>query len=391
VQPTRRATVQVKTSRGPVGIEVGGIWSGSTKKGDGFQIYEERDGDYVILQDHVRDSDALGAKAKVTMERGRWHWYAQGAYEGIVADGGPTATTTYTGWTLKDSNMGNQTNFLTGLAVDIGKFQIAPNFLWQKPIVGPVPGFVRAPGRPRNWRDDPFAVRENRETTGGELVITYDPTPATWFWAWDNDVRENARLAWSLGFVFRHQPTTQDAGLFVAEDGRNVYAFQGAPPPKDLWEVRTRLVSKLRHNSRLVAHLYFGMAEPRGWLYQESPDDTPERETEKGRVNRYIERVGVDARITWGPVAFAAFAKFNDWGPYDYHRDWNNTFPVHLMGDLSYTLGKPEWFGFPQTKIGLSGKWRSLDKYSNRYDPPRSGSEEDGTEWEIKTYMHLAL
>ncbi len=47
------------------------------------------------------------------------------------------------------------------------------------------------------------------------------------------------------------------------------------------------------------------------------------------------------------------FAKFNDCGPYDYHRDFNLTFPVQLMGDLSYTLGKPRWFGLPQTRFGV--------------------------------------
>jgi hypothetical protein len=380
--PTRRASVMVETSRGPVGLEVGGLWAGSTKKGEGFKIYEGTEKNYKILQDYIVASDALGAKAKVTYERGRWHWYAQGAYEGLVADGGPTATRTYTGWTLKDSNAGNQSNFITGLAVDVGRFQIAPNFLWQKPIVGPIPGFVEAPGRPRNTRDDPFVVRANRETTAGELVITYDPTPATWLWDWDNDVREDSRLAWSLGFVFRHQPTTQDVSFFFPgpdDDFTDPMPLPGAPPPKDLWEVRTRVVSRLGHNKRLAANVYFGNAEPNAWTYK-NPDPL---------INRFIERFSMDARLTWGSVAFETFAKFNDWGPYDYHRDWNFTFPVHLMGDLSYSLGTPKWFGDPQTRVGMRGTWRSLDEYSNRYDAPADG--ENGTEWEIRTYLHIAL
>ncbi|MGD9140093.1 MAG: glycoside hydrolase family 2 TIM barrel-domain containing protein [bacterium] len=384
--PTRRASLYLKTRQGPVDIEVGGLWAGSTKEGEEFQIYEGTPDNYRILVDKVRASDAFGAKAKVAVERGYWHWYAQAAYAGIVADGGPTATTTYTGWTLKDSNAGNQTNFLTGLAVDVGNFQIAPNFLWQKPIVGPVPGFVNPPGRPRNTFDDPFAVRANRETVGGELTITYDPTPATWMWAWDNDVREDARLALSMGFVFRHQPTTADAALAFCQDegSQNLFicSLGGAPPAKDLWEVRSRLVSRLSARSRLVAHVYFGTAEPNGWDY--APDDPDSVRT------RFINRFGADARLTWGPAAFEAFARFNDWGPYDYHRDWNFTFPVHLMGDVSYSLGEPRWFGWSQTRIGLRGLWRSLDQYSNRYEPG-AGSTDDGSEWEIRTYMHISL
>ena len=65
---------------------------------------------------------------------------------GLVADGGPNSTMTFTGWTLKDSGLGNQWNALTGLTYAIGNFEIAPNFLWQKPIVGPVPSDAPAAG-----------------------------------------------------------------------------------------------------------------------------------------------------------------------------------------------------------------------------------------------------
>ncbi len=91
--------------------------------------------------------------------------------------------------------------------------------------------------------------------------------------------------------------------------------------------------------------------------------------------------------------------KVNDFGPYDYHHDFNQTYPLHLMGDLSFALGAPRWFGFPQTRIGVRGLWRSLDEYSNRYCPGYDGfgacdptlPGDDGTEWEIRTYMHISL
>jgi hypothetical protein len=383
---TRKATLHLKTTRGPVGIEVGGIWSGSTKVDDEFQLAEEAGTGYRILSDEVRAADALGAKAKVTVTGGRWYWYAQGAYMGIVADGGPTSTITFTGWHLKDSGSGNQTNLLTGMAVNLGKFQIGPNFLWQKPIVGPMPPTDEESWwRLRNVLDDPFAVRANRETVGAELLVAYDPTPATWMWAWDNDVREDARLAASLGFVFRHLPTTQDAGIGILEDGRTPFAFPASTPPRDLWELHARTVSLLRNDIRLVTHAYVGTGEPNG-------DD-----------QRRIERFGADARIAWGSLAFASFVKVDDWGPYDYHRDFNLTFPLQIMGDLSYTLGTPRWFDFPQTRFGVRALWRSLDRYSPRYcpaevpgptgtlecDPTAPGS--NGSEWEIRTYLHFAI
>ena len=385
---TRKATVQIATKRGPWGLEAGGIWSGSTKVGDTFQIAEESGDGYTMLQDEVVGSDALGIKGKVTWEKGRWHWYAQGAQMGLVADAGPTPTITFTGWSLKDSGSGNQTNFLTGLAVNVGNFQLGPNFLWQKPVIGPVPADVPSPGRPRNILADPFAVRYNRETVGGELLITYDPTPATWFWAWDNDVRENAGLAASLGFVFRHLPTTQDVSIFIAEDGFTTYPFEAAPPPEDLWEINARVVSKVGPDSRLVATAYAGRVQPSGY------DPAEENLT----LNRTINRFGVGARFTRGPMAFDTSVKVDDWGPYDYHRDFNLTYPLQLMGDVSYSLGSPRWFGFTQTRLGIRTTWRSLDEYSPRYCPVGSGAECDptqegpnGQEWEIRTYIHMAL
>nr|MCU0407145.1 hypothetical protein [Ignavibacteriaceae bacterium] len=154
------------------------------------------------------------------MSSGRWNWYAEGAVQGLVADGGVNQSLTFTGWRLKGSGLGNNYNFLSGLAVTLGDFQISPNFLWQKPIEGPIPGDVPPPGRPRNILSDPFAVLGNRESTAGELLITYDPTPATWMYSWDNDEREDAKLAFSAGYIFRHHPTTRDASIGILADGR---------------------------------------------------------------------------------------------------------------------------------------------------------------------------
>lgn len=383
--PTRKATLQVRTTRGPFALEVGGIWSGSTKIGETFLVTRETATGTEVLEDEVLDSDTFGWKAKLTWQRGRWNWYAQSARMGVVADAGPPNTVTFTGWTLKDTGSGNQTNVLSGLAYNLGRFQLAPNVLWQKPILGPVPAGLPAPSRPRNVLDDPFAVRANREMLGVEMLVCYDPTPGTWMWAWDNDVREDARLALSLGFVYRHLPTTQDAAIGLLEDGTTTFAFPGAPPPRDLWELRSHLVSRLGPGQRLVATLFTGTGEPNG-------DD-----------GRLVRRYGAEARLASGALALSASARFNDWGPYDYHRDFNLTFPAQLMADVSHTLGSPRWFGVPQTRFGIRGLWRSLDRYSPRYCPielpDATGTAvcepdaplPDGREWEIRTYLSLSL
>jgi hypothetical protein len=121
-------------------------------------------------------------------------------------------------------------------------------------------------------------------------------------------------------------------------------------------------------------------------------------------LNRKLQRGGGHSRLIWGQQSFEASAQFNDWGPYDYHHDFNQTFPVQLMADASRTLGTPRFFNFPQTKFGVRWTWRSLDENSRpRYCPgqtpdalgnlecdPTLGTE-DGNEWEFRTYLHFAM
>tara|TARA_R110000787_G_scaffold59922_10_gene135872 strand:+ start:15960 stop:19241 length:3282 start_codon:yes stop_codon:yes gene_type:complete len=379
---TRRATLYVKREFGNVGVELGGIWGGQPLNGRKFQIAVGEPGNYTVYEDEISGKDNWGGKAKITYQKGVFNWYAQGAVMGLVANGGADETQTFTGWRLKDTGSGNQANFLTGFTYSFGNLQVAPNFLWQKPLVDPMPGDVGGTGRLRNITDDPFAVRANRETVGGELLLTYDQTPGTWMYEWDNDRAEDAKLAISAGFVYRHLPTSQDAAIGILPDGRTTFAFPGAAPAQNLWESNTRVVSKLNQDFGLVANIYFGNGQA------------------NGSDPRLIERYGGDIRLIYKKIKIVHSVKINDWGPYDYHRDFNITYPVQLMLDLSTTLGKPDWYILPNTQIGIRGTWRSLNQYSNRYLP--NVSEEfapgpiispvgfpDGNEWEVRTYIHI--
>lgn len=380
---TRRATIHIARDFGALGIEVGGIWGGQPLNGREFQIAEGESGNYVIYTDRINERDNWGGKAKITYQKGAFNWYAQAAAMGLVANGGADQTKTFTGWKLKDTGSGNQTNILSGFTILTGDFQIAPNFLWQKPIVGAMPNDVQSPGRLRNIQDDPFAVRANRETVAGELLLSYDPTPGTWMYEWDNDRAEDAKLAFNLGFVFRHQPTAQDAAIgFLAN--RTAFAFPNSAPAQDLWEVSSRVVSKVSPEIGLIANLYFGNAQS------------------NGSDERLVERVGGDFRVIYKKMKLVHSFKINDWGPFDYHRDFNLTYPVQLMLDLSTSVGKPDWFILPDTKIGIRGTWRSMDQYSPRYSPNEAlpfatapiispVGFENGNEWEIRTYIHINI
>ncbi|MCU0358015.1 MAG: glycosidase [Cyclobacteriaceae bacterium] len=380
---TRRVTLQAETKLfDKLKIEFGGIWGGQPLVGREFQVVRGEEGNYQVYVDKIQESDTWGGKVKFSFSSGRVNWYAQAAAQGLVANGGYDYTRTFTGWSLKDSGSGNKNLLLTGFTYLMGNWQIAPNFMWQKPLVDPIPIDVVSPARSRNILDDPFVVRSNRETVGGEILLTFDPTPGTWMYEWDNDRAEDAKLAANIGFVYRHLPTTMDAAVIFPGTGREPVAATNAPPALDLWEVNSRIVSKVNPQLGLIANLYGGNGQANG------PDP------------RTIQRYGGDLRVIYKTMKLASHLKVNDWGPFDYHRDFNLTFPLQVMVDLSMAVGKQDWFILPNTTLGMMFTWRSLNEFSPRYLP--NAAEEfapapivspvgypNGNEWEFRTYLHI--
>lgn len=379
---TRRLTLHANRKFGKLGLDVGGMWAGQPLEGRTFQLVRDNE----VYQDVIRPEDMWGGKVKLTYTGGKFNWYGQSAAMGLVAQGGGDYTRTFTGWRLKDSGSGNQYNALTGFTYNIGMLQIGPNFLWQKPIEGPVTSDIGGAARPRNILTDPFVVRQNRETVAGELLLTYDPTPGSWMYDWDSDRSEDAKLAISAGVVYRHHPTSMDAAIGILPDGRTTFAFPGAVSAANLWEVHTRLVSKWGKDKGFIVNIYGGDAQANG------SDD------------RMIKRFGVDARAIYKKLRLESFVKINDWGIYDYHRDFNLTFPLQLMADISLANGKQDWFDIPNTKIGIRGTFRTLDRFSPRYSPvqgfdglgnlgpdPNAIGFRNGNEWEIRTYVIIHI
>ena len=124
----------------------------------------------------------------------------------------------------------------------------------------------------------------------------------------------------------------------------------------------------------------------------------------RGSDPRLIERFGADIRTIYKQFKATGMVKVNDWGPFDYHRDFNLTFPLQLTLDLSTNVGKASWFNLPNTRAGLMYTWRSLNQFSPRYCPthaldaggtrvcnPDAPGFGNGQEWELRTYVHFNI
>ncbi len=386
-QLTRRTTAYLGLGqKDDLLLELGGIWGGSPRLGEAFSYVQPAKGaqsynnsGFDVIDDVIRPVDTLGAKARFHLRKGMFGLLVSGQYKGLVAGGGPDPTVVLTGWSLKESGRGNQMSGRVGALVQLGNLTIAPNGLAQKPLIGPNPpiGDAYDPTSrvffpavsARNVIEDPFAVLDNRETYAGEMLLVWDPTPGSFFFEWNNEEREDAPLAASLDFVYRHQPTVRDANFGFTEDGV-LFAFDGSPPAADVWNLDGRLVfGQLPLDATLMVSPYVGN--------QQSTGIDP----------RMVFRKGVQTRLWVRSIVWDSWVKLDDWGPYDYHRDFNLTFPVQVISDLSGGLGRPRLYQ-TATRIGVLGKYRTLDRYSPDVPDIFQGLE---NEFEIATYIKVAL
>lgn len=393
-QLTRKTGLHLGYARGQnFTVDLGGIWAGTPKIGQTYTYVDEAaDGElsyldtgYHVLTDEIRMIDTFGAKARITGRVGKLYGWAQGAYKGLVADGG--WENWLPGTRLGESGRGNQMSAWGGARLALGKLTLGTSGLWQRPLIGPNPSVgaqfdsetnVFYPGiRARNFIQDPFAVLDNRETLAGEVMLVWDPTPVTYFFQWDNAFREDAPLAGSLHFTYKHQPTSRDAGFGFLADG-TLFSFGGAPPAQDIWEVSTRIVSNVG-GWQLHLNGYVGNGQSRG---------TDER---------VIFRKGGGIKAFYKSLVIDSWVKVDDWGPYDFHQDFNLTFPLQTYLDISGGLKRPPLVGV-SPRFGGFVKVRLLDEFSPvpaAVGAPSVAFIEPGDPWAnefaVGTYVRLSL
>ena len=381
----RRSALVLETGKNGEGLTLGGLWAGTNKVGQSFQTVSAATGaesfggsGFDVLEDQIRMADTLGFRAKLAGSIGPVSAYVQGGQQGLVADAGPDPVQTFTGWRLKQSGRGNHRAVLGGVALNLGTFQIAPSALWQKPLAGPLPlidatvdpttGRFTPGVTPRNFVDDPFVVRENRETKAVELLLVYDPTPGSWMWMWDNFAREDARFSAAIDGLVQWLPTSLDSHVGFTRDGQ-LFSFDAAAPAATLFDVSGHV------HVRPTADLRMRLSGS-GGTKQSTGGDARQITAYGGSFTGWYRNLSLDTAL-----------RFNDWGPYDFHRDFNLTFPMQSITDLSWSWLRPD-LARSRPRLGVRAQYRTLDRYS----PDTIGYPRGlGTEWEIGTYAMVGI
>jgi hypothetical protein len=378
---TRQSTLYSKFGDTKTSLEVGGIIASTEKIGDRYSRVENGN----IIVDEIELKDTLGVKATLAFEAfGASRAYVGLNYGGLTADGGVTQagygiTNGINNFSqLPYSEYGNKKEIETGIQMNFGSITVLPRLLYRDNLVDANPSIPPAVSdtdlstgiSPRNRDDDAFAVLGNRAARSGEVFLTYDPTPATGFYEWDNDRREDADFAFNIGANYTSFPTATDSYQFFYRPTGTNAAFGEGLIAEDVWKVMSRIVMNAEGGTNIILNLEGGYQQSSG-----SPEG-PAREYYKAGAKFWL----TNDHIIEGYVYKDA------WAPYDFYRQFNQTYPWQFKLDYSVLIGPYTWAVTPAStsKWGVRGLYRTLDDQSpeDEYQDGRNNSM-----WEIITYI----
>ena len=347
---SRQTTLYTKTNLSDkVKLEVGGMIASTERIDDEFTRLS---GDEVIV-DEIDFDDTLALRTRLTFPLFGSQAYVATNHAGLVAEGGDVLREF--GTRMPYSGLGNTKEYEAGAMINFGNFMLFPRVLYRENFVDANPnveasvvgGAVRPGISARNRDDDPFAVLDNREARAAEVFLTYDPTGATPFYQWDNDMREDAGLAFNVGLNYTEYPTFTDSNQFFFEPISANAPFGVGLPPEDVWLATSRIVFNPNRNVRIIGNFHAG--------FQQSTGDP------NGGSRKYYEAHG--KVVVGSKHVLTGYIKKDAFGPYDFHRQFNITFPEQALLDYSILLDdlRDE---LRSTRVGVRSLFRTSDENS---------------------------
>lgn len=354
-------------------LELGGLVSSSEKVGDS---YDRLEGSNIVL-DEIEDKDTLGIKAKLSFNVFNSKAYVAMNYAGLVADSGDVLREN--GTELPYSGLGNKRELEGGILIPVGDFTIYPRFLVRKNIVDANPtiepstsGTTLSPGlKPRNYDDDPFAVLDNREAKSGEIILTYDPTPASYFYNWNADITEDAPFAFNLGLTYTEFDSFTDSDRFFYEAGNTNAAFGAGLAAEDVYLAKSKLIFNPSQTLKYVFNIQVGKQQSTGKPGQEAV-----------KFSSLEAKAVVNKRHI-----FSGYIKEDAFGPYDFYRQFNLTYPTQVKLEYARLLDL-KFDEKTSSKMGVKLYYRSLDENS-----PVDEYEDGKNDYmfEIQTYFKYSF
>lgn len=311
--------------------------------------------------------------------------YGNAIYRGLVAE--TNAAAVRGSFFTADSGAGNRFEVQVGTDFGIGDFTFKPVVRARVPLDGPV-------GR-NLLTGSPFIVDlRNRQSIEVEAVLTYDSEGGTWFHEWNSDDIEGAKFAASVSGLYQYYAGMTDNIPYKSNtkdtrtrnDGSTVTDyiwFDGGALPEqgNLWQVGARAVFNPIADLRIIAKVNAGQLGATTGAYK----------TTTG-VPEIVTFVDAGLSVRYSHLIASADFSFNKWGPENWWRNFNYTFPLQYTVDVAYGFGKPSFLD-SANRVGVRVKGRNFGKYSSdAYGALPSGmGVADAMYMEVATYFNISL
>jgi beta-galactosidase len=352
---TRQSSLYFKTNLlASSKFELGYLVASSEKIGDDYFYVENDD----VYKDQIEFKDTQALKGKLTLQGlGAGIIDASFTYAGLVADGGSPLVEFET--LMPYSGLGNKIEAELGMLYPIGNFWLLPRGLYRKnlidanPIIEPyTSGSMFYPGvTPRNRDKDPFAVLGNREAISAEFFLTYDPTPASFFYNWDRQWREDAHLAFSIGGNYTSFKTDTDSHMFYYLEGQTNAPFGVGLEAADVWTGRGTLVLNPNPKLMITGTIEAGRQQSTG-----TPEGGSKDFYTLGTKFKFDRKHILDLTV-----------KKDAWGPLDWYRQFNITYPWQVTFDYSMLVDRV-YDELMSGKIGFRALFKTLDEMAPDYE-----------------------
>jgi hypothetical protein len=316
--------------------------------------------------------DALAVKGRITWQPVSYiSFRAEYIHAGLVADTNPADQRDSVLWT--DIGTGNRDEVKGGMTGIYGPFTLQLNALWRQPIIDAltdpsVPGGLRHSMYPavslRPAEDaDPFTVYRNRKALQFETIFAFDPQGATWMWAWDNDDQENSVFASSISGVYSVYQGATDPFTYVGEDDLIHNLDTGLPEVRGTGSLLWRVIFNPLPDLRIVNRAEFVRGQSTGGAAAGDSTD------------RLINGFQNILKVRYKRVVVSGLAAFDLWGPEEYNRTWNQTYPLRWGLEVSYSLQPLPSLLDRSNRVGAGWKGLIRDRYSENYTVSRETEE----------------
>lgn len=341
---SRRASAWLGVDTLPwVLADVGVLFANTEKIGELYDdVKEDGSGGFTVTPNQtveLKDTFAF----KVELESSIFMYtqmFAKYVYAGLVAETNPFVSRN--GSQFLESGSGNRNEAEAGFQFTYGFLSARPAFRARKPLSLPL---SIADGGPRKSLFDPFVVFDNREAYEAELMLTWDPKGDTYFFDWNNDEREQAVFAAYLSFLYSIYQGPTDAISYINEFGDTASFGLGLPAVNGLWSLEGRAVLNPMPDLRFIGTFKTGYAQSRG---------------EDSRIVNYY---GASLATRYKHWFLDLEASVNDWGPENWYRTLNITYPLQFAVVVSRGFEVPS-FMLKDNRIGLRLQGRTYDQYS---------------------------